>query len=131
MITDLILTQAAALLATVQLNCTAPQIQVVDDRSPHRRIASRAKPAQKLIAQRSDIDVAANGTLTVTETISPLSALEPRTRSLSPLRVTLISQLQPVSSGMCATMPTSNPAHSASLEISALAISWSILASMC
>ena len=31
MITDLILTQAAALLATAQLNCTAPQIQVVDE----------------------------------------------------------------------------------------------------
>ena len=31
MITDLILMQAAALLATVQLNCTAPQIQVVDE----------------------------------------------------------------------------------------------------
>ena len=31
MITDLIVTQAAALLATVQLNCTAPQIQVVDE----------------------------------------------------------------------------------------------------
>ena len=31
MITDLILTQAAALLATIQLNCTAPQIQVVDE----------------------------------------------------------------------------------------------------
>ena len=31
MITDLILTQAASLLATVQLNCTAPQIQVVDE----------------------------------------------------------------------------------------------------
>ena len=31
MITDLILTQAATLLATVQLNCTAPQIQVVDE----------------------------------------------------------------------------------------------------
>ena len=31
MITDLILTQAAALLATIQLNCSAPQIQVVDE----------------------------------------------------------------------------------------------------
>ena len=31
MITDLILTQAAALLATVQLNCIAPHIQVVDE----------------------------------------------------------------------------------------------------
>jgi hypothetical protein len=31
MITDLILTQAIGLLATVQLNCTAPQIQVVDE----------------------------------------------------------------------------------------------------
>ena len=32
MITDVILTQGAALLATIQLNCTAPQIQVVDER---------------------------------------------------------------------------------------------------
>ena len=31
MITDVMLTQGAALLATIQLNCTAPQIQVVDD----------------------------------------------------------------------------------------------------
>ena len=31
MITDLLITQAAALLATVQLNCSAPQIQVVDE----------------------------------------------------------------------------------------------------
>jgi hypothetical protein len=31
MITDLILTQAAALLATAQLNCTAPRIRVVDE----------------------------------------------------------------------------------------------------
>jgi hypothetical protein len=31
MITDLIITQALALLATIQLNCTAPQIQVVDE----------------------------------------------------------------------------------------------------
>jgi hypothetical protein len=31
MITDLILTQAAGLLATVQLNCTAPQVQVVEE----------------------------------------------------------------------------------------------------
>jgi len=31
MISDLMLTQAAALLATIQLNCTAPQVQVVDE----------------------------------------------------------------------------------------------------
>jgi hypothetical protein len=31
MITEVILTQAAALLATVQLNCTAPRIEVVDE----------------------------------------------------------------------------------------------------
>jgi hypothetical protein len=31
MITDLILTQAAALLASAQLSCTAPQVQVVEE----------------------------------------------------------------------------------------------------
>jgi hypothetical protein len=31
MITDVMLTQGATLLATIQLNCTAPHIQVVDD----------------------------------------------------------------------------------------------------
>jgi hypothetical protein len=31
MITDLIITQAVALLATMQLSCSAPQIQVVDE----------------------------------------------------------------------------------------------------
>jgi hypothetical protein len=30
-ITDAILTQAAALLATLQLNCTSPQIRIVDE----------------------------------------------------------------------------------------------------
>jgi hypothetical protein len=48
MITDLMLTQAAALLATAQLNCTAPRVPVVDE-LPCPGTCSRTIEDQNLI----------------------------------------------------------------------------------